>query len=98
MLLLIITVIGIPIAIILAIPQLIAFIIGLSIISKYLGEKLFPNSYTANWIKVFAGSSLLISIFNFPFFGGIALLCVFWLSSGLIILWLINKLGRKRRI
>jgi hypothetical protein len=97
MLLLIITVIGIPIAIILAIPPILAFLIGLSIISQYFGGKLFPNSYTAGWIKIFAGSFLLISIFNFPFFGGIALLCVFWFSNGLLILWLINKLGRKRK-
>ncbi|MDP4155287.1 MAG: hypothetical protein Q8929_06570 [Bacillota bacterium] len=97
MLLLIITIMGIPIAIILAIPPILTFLIGLSIISQYIGEKLFPNSYTALWIKIFAGSFILISIFNFPFFGGIALLCVFWFSSGLLILWVINKLGRKRK-
>jgi hypothetical protein len=97
MLLLIITIIGIPIAIIIAIPPLLAFVIGLAIISQYLGGKLFPNSYTAGWVKVFAGSFLLISIFNFPFFGGIALLCVFWFSNGLLILWIINTLGRNRK-
>jgi hypothetical protein len=96
-LLLIITIIGIPIAIILAIPPIIAFLVGLSIISQYLGEKLFSGSYTARWIKIFAGSFLLISIFNFPFFGGIALLCVFWLSSGLMILLFMNQRGRKQK-
>jgi hypothetical protein len=95
-LLLIITIVGIPIAIILAVPPVIAFIIGLSIIGQYLGDKLISNEFTARWIKIFAGSFLLISIFNFPFFGGIALLCAFWFSSGLMILWIISKIGRNR--
>jgi uncharacterized membrane protein len=96
MILLVMTIVGIPIAIILAILPIIAFLIGLTILSQYLGEKLFSNYDTARWIKVFAGSFLLISIFNFPFFGGIILLCVLWFSSGLAILWGINNMGRKR--
>jgi hypothetical protein len=96
MMLLVITVVGIPIAIILAIPPIIAFLIGLAILSQYLGEKLFSNYDTGRWIKVFAGSFLLISIFNFPFFGGIALLCVFWFSSGFTILWMISNAGKKK--
>lgn len=95
-LLLIITIFGIPIAIILAIPPLIAFLIGLSIFSQYFGEKMLSGGYTTRWITIFAGSFLLISIFNFPFFGAIVLLCVFWLSNGLMILWTFNKLSRKR--
>lgn len=94
-LLLIITIIGIPIAIILAIPAIVAFLVGTSIISQYLGDKLFTSSYTAKWIRVFTGSFLIISLFNFPFFGVILLFCVFWFSSGLMILWIINKIGKK---
>lgn len=95
-LLLIITIIGIPIAVILAIPPLIAFLIGMSIISQYIGERMFSTGYTARWITIFAGSFLLISIFNFPFFGAITLLCVFWISNGLMILWIIKLLRRKQ--
>lgn len=93
--LLILTVFGIPIAIILLIMPFLAFLYGMSIISQYLGERLISNEQTADWIKIFAGSFLLTAIFNFPFFGLLILLFVFWLSTGLMILWLMGKRVRK---
>lgn len=98
--LLIISVIGIPIGIILALPALIAFVIGLTIIGQYVGEKLITRLHPSKWITTFAGSFLLISVFNFPFFGFIIGVCIFWLSMGLMIMWLMDKLKmiRKRAV
>lgn len=94
-LLLIFTVFGIPIAIILLIPPMLAFLFGTSVISEALGEKLISNVQTADWVKTFAGSFLLVSVYNFPFFGWLMLLCVFCLSNGLMLLWI---LGKRRKI
>lgn len=93
--LLIISVIGIPIAVILAIPALVAFIIGLTIIGQYLGEKLITKIHPSRWITTFAGSFVLISILNFPFFGFIIVLCIFWISLGLMVMWMKDKMKRK---
>jgi hypothetical protein len=90
-LLLIITVIGIPIAIILAIPPFIFFLIGLSMIGRMIGENLLLKFKTTNWIILLTGSFVLVSLFNFPFFGWIIMLCVFWISTGLMIMWMRNK-------
>ncbi|MDP4084347.1 MAG: hypothetical protein Q8934_06980 [Bacillota bacterium] len=95
-LLLIFTVIGIPIAIILSIPPIIFFLIGLSLLSRMVGEKLLSNLNPAKWVISLTGSFVLVSIFNFPFFGWIVFLCIFWLSSGLLLIWVKTKWFRKR--
>ncbi len=95
-LLLIISVVGIPIAILLVLPPLIAFIIGVTILSQYIGAKLISRYHPSNWITVFTGSFILISAFNFPFFGLAFVLCTFWLSTGLMIIWLTGKLFKRK--
>lgn len=95
-LLLIISVIGIPIAIILAFPPMIFFLIGLSILSRIIGEKLISKLNPSNWVTSLTGSFVLVSIFNFPFFGWIMLLCIYWLSAGLLIVWVKERWFKKR--
>ncbi|WML44151.1 hypothetical protein [Neobacillus sp. PS3-40] len=96
-LLLVITVIGIPIAIILAIPPLLFFLIGLAMISRMIGENLLAKLNPANWVINLTGAFVLVSIFNFPFFGWIVLLSVFWLSCGLMIMWMRDRWIKKRK-
>lgn len=86
--LLIITVFGIPLAILLAIPPLVFFIIGIALLSRMIGEKLLINRQLPNWLINLAGAFVLISTFNFPFFGWLILLAVFWFSTGLMIIWM----------
>jgi hypothetical protein len=95
-LLLIISVVGIPVAILLVLPPLIAFIIGVTILGQFFGAKLISRYHPSNWITVFAGSFLLISAFNFPIFGFILMLGIFWLSTGLMILWIVEKLFKRK--
>lgn len=95
-LLLIFTVIGIPVAILLAIPPMISFLIGMSLLSRILGEKLVGNLHPAKWVTSLTGSFVLVSIFNFPFFGWIFILCLFWISSGLLLVWVRGKWFKKR--
>jgi hypothetical protein len=94
-LLLIFTVIGIPIAIILAIPPLIFFLMGLSLVGRVIGENLLSKLNLANWIITLIGSFVIVSILNFPFFGWIVLLCIFWLSNGLMMIWMKEKWIKK---
>lgn len=96
--LLIISVIGIPLAIILVFPPLIAFLVGFSILSHYLGSKLFSNLNVSNWVTTFVGSFLLAGVFNFPFFGFLVFISIFCISNGLMILWLLKKLDRRFRL
>lgn len=90
-LLLIFTVFGIPFAIILMVLQLAAFLYGMALVSRYLGDKLVANGGTSIWLKSFAGSFLLTAVFNFPFFGWLAALSIFWLSTGFIMLLIMRK-------
>lgn len=94
-LLLIFSVVGIPVAILLAIPPMIFFLIGMSLLSRILGEKLVGNLHPAHWVYSLVGSFVLVSIFNFPFFGWIIILCLFWLSSGLLLVWIKGKWIKK---
>jgi hypothetical protein len=96
-LLLIITVIGIPIAIILAIPPFIFFLLGLAMIGRMIGENLLSQLNPAHWIILLAGSFVLVSFFNFPFFGWIVFLSIFWISTGLMIMWMRDKWIKIRR-
>lgn len=97
-LLLVITIIGLPFAIILVAPPVVAFIIGLAMISQAVGEKLIPGTNAPKWVAIFAGSFLLISVFNFPFFGWIVLLGVFCISNGLMLIWMNERVVKRRRL
>lgn len=95
--LLVITVFGIPIAILLAIPPLVFFIIGIALLSRMIGEKLLINRQLPNWLINLAGAFVLTSTFNFPFFGWLILLAVFWFSTGFMIIWMKERWLTKRR-
>lgn len=95
--LLIISVFGIPLAILLAIPPLVFLLIGLALLSRIIGERLLQHRELPDWLKNLAGAFVLISSFNFPFFGMVILLAVFWFSTGFMIVMIKEKWLNKRR-
>ncbi|MGG5254390.1 hypothetical protein ACQYAD_12920 [Neobacillus sp. SM06] len=95
--LLVITVFGIPLAILLAIVPFVFFMIGVTLLSRIIGEKLLVNRQLPVWLKDFAGAFVTIAIFNFPFFGLVIALAVLWFSTGFMILWLKEKPWRKQK-
>lgn len=94
--LLIITVFGIPLAILLAIPPLVFLLIGLALLSRMIGERLLEHREWPHWLKNLAGAFVLISAFNFPFFGMIIFLAVFWFSTGFMVVMIKEKWLKKR--
>lgn len=89
-----ITVIGIPLAIVLVLFVLLAFLTGLTAISKTIGRWVPGTQERPLWMSVFGGALILTAAFNVPLFGGILLLLLFWISLGMATLWLWEK--RKR--
>ena len=95
--LLFITVFGIPLAILLAIVPFVFFMIGVTLVSRIIGEKLLVNRQLPEWLKDFAGAFVTIAVFNFPFFGLVIALAVLWFSTGFMILWLKERPWRKQK-
>ncbi len=95
--LLFITVFGIPLAILLAIVPFVFFMIGVTLVSRIIGEKLLVNRQLPEWLKNFAGAFVTIAVFNFPFFGLVIALAVLWFSTGFMILWLKERPWRKQK-
>ncbi len=92
--LLIISVIGIPLLIILAL-LLIAFgIISLTAVAMMIGEQISLTTGREKWLIVAVGSAILTSVINFPLLGWILLLGLHWLSLGLMTVWLWEKRSR----
>lgn len=86
-----ITVIGIPLAIVLVLLVLLAFLTGLTAISKTIGRWIPGTQERPLWMLVFGGALILTAAFNVPLFGGILLLFLFWISLGMATLWLWDK-------
>jgi len=84
--LLTITVIGIPLVVMLLAVILISIIITLATLSNMIGHHLL-RTHDDNWKVTLTGALPLIAGFNFPFFGGILLLLIIWLSLGILTQW-----------
>lgn len=68
-LLLFISVIGIPLALVMWFVLLLAFIMGLTGASVLVGEQIKGIPKKPGWLSTAAGSFLVIAGINFPFFG-----------------------------
>lgn len=92
--LLFVSVVGIPLAIILLIFVVVSFIYGLALLSILTGEKIQGIFGRSNWIVSLAGSVLLVSFMNVPLIGGILFLGVMFFSIGITTLWMLGKFKR----
>lgn len=90
-LLLSITIVGIPIAVLLLFFAMFVFLIGFTAVSRVVGEWMPRISGKPAWLKVFGGALLLTAGINFPLIGVALLLLLFWLSLGSAVLLFLEK-------
>lgn len=86
-----ITVIGLPIAILLAMAILLSCIIGLAAITMQIGEWVPIQVAKPLWLQVMMGAVAMIAGVNLPLIGGLLLLCLLWLSLGITVVWVWEK-------
>lgn len=89
--LLVLTIIGIPVAILVFVASVISFFIGLLILSKELGRQWKILDDKPEWLKLLVGSGLAVSMINFPVVGGVCLLFLIWFSLGITMTWIYSK-------
>lgn len=90
-----VTIIGLPIAVLLLLFTLFVFLVGFTAVSQIVGEWMPRISDKPRWLKVLGGALLLTAGINFPLIGVIILLSLFWVSLGSVTLLFWGK--RKHR-
>lgn len=95
--LLTITVIGLPFVLLLLLASLAIFLLGLAAMSLVVGEWL-PGNDRAPYLNTLGGSIIIISAANFPFLGSLLLLGLFWISLGVVILWFWERRNNSKSI
>ncbi|MBB5326227.1 hypothetical protein HNQ34_003346 [Anoxybacillus tepidamans] len=81
-----VTIIGLPIAVLLLLFTLFVFLVGFTAVSQIVGEWMPRISDKPRWLKVLGGALLLTAGINFPLIGVIILLSLFWVSLGSVTL------------
>ncbi len=93
LILLALTVIGIPLALVLGLMWLVITLVSGPTAGYYLGHTLLPNAKNTLYI-MFVGAGILTFLYFIPFIGFIALLLSFWIGSGMILLELMRRTPR----
>lgn len=94
--LLVVSVVGIPVAIVLFILPFVFFLIGLAAVSNQVGRFLAGYEIRTARKNLLFGTFLMIACINFPFLGGLLFLGLIWISLGLMVLWLNERFFRKK--
>jgi hypothetical protein len=84
------TLVGIPLMIILALIWFVVIMLSGPFTAYYLGRLLFSNNRGVI-IKMFAGSVLLLALYFIPIVGVFTALGAYWLGTGMIILELMRR-------
>ncbi|WCK53576.1 hypothetical protein PP175_19905 [Aneurinibacillus sp. Ricciae_BoGa-3] len=90
------TVIGIPVALVILAVLLLFFFIGLASAAVWIG-RMIPALESNLPLSSLAGAAVLIAGFNFPFFGLILFCLVLCLSLGMMGLWVRGKVRQLKR-
>jgi hypothetical protein len=89
--LLALTIIGIPVALLVFVASALSFFIGLLVFSKELAKQLKFVDDKPEWQRLLFGSTLAVSMINFPVIGSICLIFLIWFSLGIAMKWLFSK-------
>jgi hypothetical protein len=92
-----ITIIGIPFVVLMLLLIILIFIVGLAAMSMIVGEWLPGNAGKSAEIKAFTGTGVIIACVNLPFFGSLLLLCLLWISLGMMAMWIREKMDKKKQ-
>ncbi|BAU29157.1 hypothetical protein DFP93_11786 [Aneurinibacillus soli] len=90
-----ITVIGIPFVVLLLLLVLLFFVIGLTAISIRIAEWMPNNSQMDTWLQAFTGALIVMAAVNIPLLGGFVFLCLLWVSLGIMVVWVKEKIQKK---
>jgi hypothetical protein len=90
-LLLVISVIGIPVAAVLFLLPFVFFFIGLAAIGQMIGENILWIKERPAWLNVLYGTVIVVAWINIPFLGGLLFIGLVWLFTGLMIVWLYER-------
>lgn len=95
--LLLVTIIGIPVAMLIFLFVMLASVVGLAALSMIVGEKIQGTFGRSDWLIALTGSILLVSLMNVPFIGGLLFLGIVVFSTGYMTLWILEKLKRNTK-
>lgn len=95
-LLLVISVIGIPIAGVMLILPFIFFFIGLAAAGNWIGKHILKQERRSPRKNLVYGTLIIVACINIPFLGGLLFLALIWVSVGLMVLWLNEKLRSRK--
>lgn len=97
MLLLMMTIVGIPIAVLLLFFIIISLVLGMAVLSKWITERIQGMSDKPDWVLFLTGAVLIVSTFNFPLIGFVIFLIVIWLSLGFSMKWIFDKITTRKK-
>lgn len=95
LMLLSLSIFGIPVVILIMIPILVFWYTSFAAIATMIGENIALNSDKPQWIFLITGIFIVISILNFPVIGWLILYFSFWISNGHMIDTVMGKLSKK---
>lgn len=95
-LLLFVSIIGIPVAVVLFFLPLVFFFIGLAAVSKIVGQQMTRQEPRPSWLSFLYGSAIVVACINFPFLGWLLFLGLVWLSTGLMAMWVVKKIKTRK--
>ncbi|WP_027726273.1 hypothetical protein [Tuberibacillus calidus] len=93
--LLAITIIGFPAAVVFFLFWLVFFFIGFAVISHRLGRLVIGHEERKPWLNAFYGALVLVSFMNLPFIGCLMAIAMVWLASAYLFLWASRKIKFK---
>ncbi|MBB3072076.1 hypothetical protein FHS14_005091 [Paenibacillus baekrokdamisoli] len=89
--LLLVTIIGIPILILILLAVIVAFAVGVTVLSYRIGEMFRGPKQSSDWMKVLIGASIIAAFVNIPFIGWIVLYLIALVSLGISTQWIFKK-------
>ncbi|HEX6922275.1 MAG TPA: hypothetical protein VF149_00500 [Bacillales bacterium] len=94
--LLVLSIVGIPVVVMLFILIFVFFFIGLGAVASIVGDHIAGHETRPAWLNLLYGSLSITAAVNFPFLGGLLGLGLIWLSIGLLVLSIYNRIRTKR--
>ncbi|MDD9268518.1 hypothetical protein ACFPES_15880 [Paenibacillus sp. GCM10023248] len=95
--LLLVTIIGIPLAVVIILFIAVAFIYGLAVLSLLVGSNLQMTKGRSDWLIALTGASVIVSFINIPLIGALIFLVIVLFSTGIMTMLIRDKWRKKRR-
>lgn len=94
---LLLSIVGIPLIVVLAILFAAALALGLTVVSAAIGDRIRFAADRADWAKCGVGAMILVSAMNVPIFGIFLSIALSFFSLGVATSWLFSKMKRRAK-